>query len=601
MQASQIITLIVAGMTMFGVIGFLSLLAHYYTLNGIKSRTVGDGQHGTARFASKSEILQTYELVPYLPDLWRQGKNLPTAQGLILGCRTSKSAIKALVDTGDIHCLMIGAAGVGKTAYFLYPNLEYACASGMSFLTTDTKGDLFRNYATIAQKYYGYNVSVIDLRNPTRSDGNNMLHLVNQYMDAYLRDPENLAYKARAEKYAKITAKTIISSGGLDSGNYGQNSFFYDAAEGLLTATILLIAEFCPPEKRHIVSVFKIIQDLLAPSLVKGKNQFQLLIEKLPPNHKARWFAGAALNTAEQAMQSVLSTALSRLNAFLDSELEQILCFDTAIDAEKFCNTKSAIFLVMPEEDSTKYFLISLIVQQLYREILSVADETSGKLKNRVMMYLDEIGTIPKIESAEMMFSASRSRRVSIVAIIQSLAQLQKNYGKEGSSIIIDNCQDTIFGGFAPNSESAEIMSKNLGNRTVMSGSINRGKNDPSQSLQMMQRPLMTSDELKTMPKGQFIVSKTGTNPMHSTLKLFLNWGIRFEKTYEVAEKSARKVAYANRKELVEEIIKRQEHSDEYDEEYDIPPSSHGGMQHSPVREQAVQNDLNQKDPMRTD
>jgi type IV secretion system protein VirD4 len=217
------------------------------------------------------------------------------------------------------------------------------------------------------------------------------------------------------------------------------------------------------------------------------------------------------------------------------------------------------------------------------------------------MMYLDEIGTIPKIESAEMMFSASRSRRVSIVAIIQSLAQLQKNYGKEGSSIIIDNCQDTIFGGFAPNSESAEIMSKNLGNRTVMSGSINRGKNDPSQSLQMMQRPLMTSDELKTMPKGQFIVSKTGTNPMHSTLKLFLNWGIRFEKTYEVAEKSARKVAYANRKELVEEIIKRQEHSDEYDEEYDIPPSSHGGMQHSPVREQAVQNDLNQKDPMRTD
>ena len=59
-------------------------------------------------------------------------------------------------------------------------------------------------------------------------------------------------------------------------------------------------------------------------------------------------------------MQSVLSTALSRLNAFLDSEMEQILCFDTAVDAEKFCNTKSAIFLIMPEEDNTKYFLISL-------------------------------------------------------------------------------------------------------------------------------------------------------------------------------------------------------------------------------------------------
>lgn len=70
-----------------------------------------------------------------------------------------------------------------------------------------------------------------------------------------------------------------------------------------------------------------------------------------------------------------------------------------------------------------------------------MADETDGKLKNRVMMYLDEIGTIPKIELAEMMFSASRSQRVSIVAIIQSFAQFEKNYGKEGAAIIVDNCQ----------------------------------------------------------------------------------------------------------------------------------------------------------------
>ena len=73
--------------------------------------------------------------------------------------------------------------------------------------------------------------------------------------------------------------------------------------------------------------------------------------------------------------------------------------------------------------------------------MLAVADETGGKLKNRVMFYLDEIGTIPKIDSAKMMFSAGRSRRIRIVAIIQSLAQLEKNYGKEGASIIIDNCQ----------------------------------------------------------------------------------------------------------------------------------------------------------------
>lgn len=257
-------------------------------------------------------------------------------------------------------------------------------------------------------------------------------------------------------------------------------------------------------------------------------------------------------------MASVMSTALSRLNAFLDSELEQILCFDTAIDAERFCNTKSALFIVLPEEDTTKYFMASLAVQQLYREMLAVADEQGGKLKNRVMFFLDEIGTIPKIESLEMAFSAVRSRKCSIVAIIQSFAQLQKNYGKEGSEIIVDNCQVSLFGGFAPNSESAEILSKHLGNQTVLSGSVSRGKNDPSQSLQMIQRPLMTPDELKTLKKGHFIVTKTGMNPMKTILKLFLNWGITFEDPYEMEEKSARKVSYVDKDRLENEIVNRQ-------------------------------------------
>lgn len=594
MQTSQIIMLIAAGLTMFGMLGLLSLLAHYYTLNGIKSKTVGDGQHGTARWSTKREIQTTYTSVPYDPEKWRQGEDLPTAQGLIVGWKKASFFDKlapygyALVDDDDIHCLMIGAAGVGKTANFLYPNLEYSCASGMSFITTDTKGDLYRNYAGIAKDYYGYQVSVIDLRNPTRSDGNNLLHLVNRYMDLYLAYPENLAYKARAEKYAKITAKTIISSGGFDSAAAGQNAFFYDAAEGLLTSVILLIAEYCEPKERHIVSVFKLIQDLLAPSGVKGRTLFQLLMAHLPDDHKAKWFAGAALNSAEQAMQSVLSTALSRLNAFLDSELEQILCFDTAIDAEKFCTEKSAVFLVMPEEDSTKYFIISLIVQQLYREILSVADEHGGKLPNRVMMFLDEIGTIPKIESAEMMFSASRSRRVSIVAIIQSFAQLEKNYGKEGAAIIIDNCQDTVFGGFAPNSDSAQILSKALGNQTVMSGSISRSKNDPSQSLQMIERPLMTPDELKSMPKGRFVVTKTGAYPMRTRLKLFLDWGIKFSKPYEITEQSARKVRYADRRKVEEEIIRRNAAFELHQEERKVGSSIPGGMTQAPVPVPAI-------------
>lgn len=258
--------------------------------------------------------------------------------------------------------------------------------------------------------------------------------------------------------------------------------------------------------------------------------------------------------TSEQAMQSVLSTALSRLNAFLDSEIEQLLCFETKIDTEKFCKNKSAVFIVMPEEDNSKYFLVSLIVQQLYREMLSVADEFEGKLPNRVIMFLDEFGTLPKIESVEMMFSASRSRRISIIPIIQSLAQLDKNYGKEGAEIILDNCQISIYGGFAPNSETANVLSKNLGEKTVMTGSISRGK-EKSQSLQMTGRALLTPDELKSMPKDTFIVTRTGVNPMKTILKLFFKWGITFDLEYKSKEAVVRKVEYVDKEKVEKAII----------------------------------------------
>ena len=586
---------------------------HMFNLNSIKSKTVGDGQHGTSRWAANKEIKQMYRFVRFTPGKWRKQaaektqptvqkgaslvlklRNLirrkkgkpqivipeePLPQGIVVGCTPKNEAI---VDTGDVHALMLGAAGVGKTAYWLYPCLEYALASGMSLLSTDTKGDIMRNYGNIC-KDYGYNVAVIDLRNPTRSDGNNLLHLVNKYMDLSKAHPEIVAYRAKAEKYAKIIAKTIIMSGTDSAASYGQNAFFYDAAEGLITATILLVAEFAKPEERHIISVFKIIQELLAPSGVKGKTQFQLLMDKLPDTHKARWFAGAALNSPEQAMSSVMSTALSRLNTFLDSELEQLLCFDTALDAEKFCNEKSALFIIMPEENPNTFFLISLIIQQLYREILAVADENGGKLKNRCIFFCDEFGTLPKIDSAEMMFSASRSRRLQIVPIIQSFAQLEKNYGKEGAEIIIDNTQLTISGGFAPNSTSADQISKALGTKTVMSGTVSKGKDQSSQSLQMIERPLMTADELRNLPKGEFIVMKTGFHPMKVRMKLFYEWGIEFnsDDPYVIPEHGSRQVRYASKADIEAAIDDKYGKKEEPKQKDEARPGSMSTQKHT--------------------
>ena len=592
-----------------GLLAFLlvvSFLSKNYSLNNFKSKTVGDGQHGTARWATPREISKTYRTVPFRPRRWRKGEDLPTVQGLVLGSvggrnhkseggfllKTSRKLleklrrpvegkrkmkkkakalskvkkmieeqrdIRALVDSDDVHCLMIGASGVGRTAFFLYPNLEYACACGMSYLALDTKGDLARNYGCIASKYYGYQVTVIDLRNPTCSDGFNFMTLVNHYMDRAKRDPNDLTAKAKAENYAKILAKTIISPEG--SSQYGDNAFFYESAEGVLAAIVMLLAEFILPEKdgtekRHIVSAFKLVQDLLAaPGGGRGKNGFHVLMDMLPSVHKARWVAGAALTAADQAMASVMSTVLSKLNAFLDSELEQVICRDNPIDAERFASSKCAIFVVIPEEDPTKNFIASLMIQNLSRELFSVADENRGRLKNRVVIYADEFGTMPPFDVLSL-FSAGRSRGLTLVPIIQSLAQLEKNYGKEGAEIVCDNCQDTIFGGFAPQSKTAEALSSALGSRTVLSGSVSQGK-ESSQSLQMIERPLMTPDELKSVPKGEFVVMKTGAHPMRTRLRLFLDWGITFEKDCPTPKPVVRRVAYAGCEELIANIRKQ--------------------------------------------
>ena len=547
---------------------FVTYASQRHNLNSIKDKTVGNGQHGTARWATQQEVRRTYHHVPFTPEQWRlearegkqptaNGKPLP--QGIILGSKGLRTTI-ALVDSDDVHVLMIGASGVGKTAYFLYPNLEYACASGMSFLALDTKGDLARNYGAIARDIYGYRISVVDLREPTRSDGNNLLTLINRYMDKHRDNPRDIGAKAKAEKYAKILAKTIINPEG-DNTDRGQNAYFYDSAEGLLASVVLMLSEFLPPEAaggcemRHIASVFKLVQELLMESSSRrGGNQFQELMQLLPADHKAKWLAGSALMASDQGMNSIMSTVLSKLNAFLDTELEQVICFDGGIDAELFVRERCAIFLILPEEDATKNFVASLMIQNLARELFSVANEHGGRLPNRAVFFCDELGTMPPFDILPL-FSAGRSRRLTLVPIIQSLAQLEKNYGKEGSEILCDNCQDTIFGGFAPNSQTAAALSDNLGSRTVLSGTVTKGRNDDSQSLQMMERPLMSPDELKSMPKGSFVVMKTGTHPMRTKLKLFYDWGIRFEKPLEMPDRGSRPVHYAGKAELEKAIL----------------------------------------------
>lgn len=114
-----------------------------------------------------------------------------------------------------------------------------------------------------------------------------------------------------------------------------------------------------------------------------------------------------------------------------------------------------------------------------------------------------------------------------------------------------------MYCGFAPMSEDADEVSKRLGNRTVLSGSVSQG-NNASQSLQMIERPLMTGDELRTMKKGSMLVTKTGVHPIMTKMKLFTKWGITFGEPYKLQDKSARPVKYVSERDIAMAIMNQQ-------------------------------------------
>ena len=364
--------------------------------------------------------------------------------------------------------------------------------------------------------------------------------------------------KARAEKQAHMVAKSIIT-GGVDMANLGVNSFFYEASESLLTSAIMILSEYGDPGTRHISSAHKLI-DAVSVKKKGEPNLYSQLLSALPPYHKAAMLANSAVNSAEQTTASILSTAHSRLNELIDSELEQMICFDTKFQVEEFVEHPTGGYIVLPEGDTTKYFIVSLVIQQINAELTAMADRLGGTLLKKVICFYDELGTIPKIEGLDTISTASRSRNMTIVGILQGISQLNDRYSKDVAETMFNSCHDTIAGAFGPLSQDAEFISKQLGNRTAHTGSVTTDGKTGEQSLseQMMEVPLMAPNELREMPRGEYVLLKTFCRSARTRMPLFTDWGITLEEKYHVTERAKREIEYMDVNELIGRLKKRQ-------------------------------------------
>lgn len=214
------------------------------------------------------------------------------------------------------------------------------------------------------------------------------------------------------------------------------------------------------------------------------------------------------------------SSALAKLIEFIDAELEQMICdHSSEIDAKSFMDKPTAIFVICPDEDSSRHFFASLFIRYFTTQLIDLAETSPGMiLPRKVLCLWDEFGNMPAIKDVDALFTAARSRGIRFLYSLQSFSQLQKNYNKTYADIIMDASQVLMFTFLSPGAlETAKKLSETLGNRTVLSGNINRRQRpfelweqDVTTGQQMINQPLIFPEDILSLPIGTWVVIKTG-------------------------------------------------------------------------------------------
>lgn len=536
-----------------------------FTISGnldFSAKVVGNGQHGTARWSTPKEFNDTFTTVV-------DGKE--TVPGFYIG----RKGNNWLIDTSDNTSAIVSAPGGGKTKTLFIPNIIYNAlvnkntGKGASMIFTDVKGELLRT-TNQHLKECGYTTYFLDFRNPLNSYKFNLMSNVNKAIDKYLasdNDIDKAKYFAKAERHSKTLASSIVDN--IDSGLKSEASeYFNETAKGLIISLILLVSLYGDKYERHIISVFHLIIEMNGLENDGNNTKEELQKNKLDEllkeigNDKLIAYAGASMKADVKTSMNIFSSALGKLASFIDSELEQMVCFHTEeINDIDFIKKPTAIFLICPDENTTRHFFASLFIRYFLNDLIEQAEENNGILNRPVQLLWDEFGNMPPIKDIDIIFTAIRSRGVRALISLQSFKQLEKNYTPTKAKIIMEAIQMTYYTYLGTaNTETAKTIVDIIGSRTIQSGSKNTGKHLTT-TKSMTGRQLMTIDEINSMPKGDCILIKNGHRPFKLKLKLYTNFyklkikpqeplNIEFKKIYKLDEHKLRQTALNKKIEL---------------------------------------------------
>ena len=438
-------------------------------------------EHGSARWGDASQVNRKYEAKS-------ASENKLLTQNVRIGLDGRKHR-------RNLNVLVIGGSGAGKTRFYCKPNLMQA---NTSFVILDPKGEQVRAVGNLLREK-GYEVKVLDLINMEKS------HCYNPFV--YLRD-DNDVQRLVTNLFKSTTPKGAQSS----------EPFWDNAAQMLLLALIFYLKYEAPDDEQNFAMVMEMLragdvdEDNNMPSPLD--NLFYDL-EKTDPNHIALKYYRSYHSGAAKTLKSIQITLAARLEKFNLESLSSLTITDE-LELNTLGEKKTAIFAIIPDNDTSFNFLVSILYTQLFQQLFEVADKKyGGSLPVHVHFLMDEFANVSLPDDFDKILSVMRSRGVSVSIILQNLAQLKALFEKQWESIV-GNCDEFVYLG-GNEQATHKYVSELLGKETIDTNTYglsygmrgNYTKND-----QQTGRELLTPDEVRMLDNRYALLFIRGERPV---------------------------------------------------------------------------------------
>lgn len=455
-----------------GVMVYLSTMKNY-------RRTV---EYGSAKWANALNVNRKYASKNYL-------ENKLLSQNVRIG-------LNGKIHRRNLNTIVIGGSGAGKTRFYCKPNIMQC---NTSFVVLDPKGEILRSEGYMLEKE-GYVIKVIDLIDMSKSHGYNPFH--------YIQSDKDIL---------KLITNLIRNT--TPKGSQSMDPFWEKSETALLEALMLYLYHYAPEDEQN----FTMVMEMLTYAEVKEDDEeyespldelFHHL-ERSDPDSLALKQYQIYKQAAGKTAKSILISVGVRLAAFNLDSMASLTRFDE-LELDKIGERKTALFAVIPDNDSTFNFLVGMLYTQLFQMLYYQADYVyGGELPVPVHFLMDEFANVALPDEFDKLLSTMRSRQIFVSIILQNLAQI-KTLFKDSWESIVGNCDELYYLG--GNEQSThKFISEYLGKETLDTNTFGKSTGHSgsySTNYQQTGRELLTPDEVRLLNNDYGLLFIRGELPI---------------------------------------------------------------------------------------